>query len=140
MPVFDHGIIKVDPKSPSYRPLGFNVGTDGSDMYWVEIPVLEMLDNNEKNIWDEVHDSYKSISLNYDVYHMLSAVGQKELRENIIEQLNQYGTFEPQDGPILDKMMVAANAQLELDGHFQDAHADNVGKFIQSGEYVVFDN
>ena len=140
MPVFDHGIIKVDPKSPSYSPVDFNVGTDGSDMYWVEIPVLEMLDNDEKNIWDEVHDSYKSISLNYNVSHMISAVGQKELRENIIEQLNQYGTFEPQDGPILDKMMVAANAQLELDGHFQDAHADNVGKFIQSGEYVVFDN
>lgn len=140
MPVFDHGIIKVDPKSPSYWPGDYNIGADGSDMYWIEIPVLEMLSNDEKSIWDEVHDSYKSINMNYDVSHMVSAAGQTELRETIIDQLNYYGTFEPQDGPILDKMMVAANAQLELDGHLRDAHANNVGKFIQTGEYVVFDN
>ncbi len=141
MPIFGNGIIKVDKKSTLYFKDLYSIGHKDSNMYWTEIPLLQMLSPNEKKIWDSVHDCTKSYLINLGSKHLFN--DPQGLEYKIIDDLIKWSydkTLSKDDRQVLSRMMKAVLAQVEVDGHFKDAHANNVGKFIQSGEYVVFDN
>jgi|GEM_PF-2243202 hypothetical protein len=141
LPIFGNGTIKVDKKSTLYFKDRYAFGKEGSNMYWTEIPLLQMLSIDEKHIWDSVHYNTKTYLMNLGKEHLFK--NPQELESEIIEDLIKWSTtrtLSTDDRQVLSRMMKAVLAQVKVDGHFKDAHGDNVGKFIQSGDYVVFDN
>ncbi len=112
LPVFDSGVIE--------RPSNWN----NRNLQWSEMPLLKMLDWEQKEAWDELCDRLTFI----------------DNPEDIADEVDRFSSR------ILDKIgdkesiIKALEASCTLEGDLGDVHADNVGQFIQSGEFVVFDN
>lgn len=113
LPVFDSGMVKRDKYSWQDR-----------NLKWSEIPLIKMLDDQQKRAWDEISryiDECTDAEEIEDAFY--------RIRPRLIDTIGDK-----------DSIMNALKATLALEGDLGDTHADNVGQFIQTGEFVVFDN
>jgi|15BtaG_2_1085339.scaffolds.fasta_scaffold00087_20 hypothetical protein len=112
LPVFDSGVIK--------RPSNWI----NRNLQWSEIPLLKMLDWEQKEAWDELSDLLHFIDDPQEIASVIDIMD-----TNILDKIGDK-----------ESIIKALEATCTLEGDLGDVHADNVGQFIQSGEFVVFDN
>ena len=113
LPVFDSGMVKRDKYSWQNR-----------NLKWSEIPLIKMLDDQQKGVWDEMWDQVEGCT---DAEELEDAFDR--IRPRLIDTIGDK-----------DSIMNALKSTIALEGNLNDTHADNVGQFIQTGEFVVFDN
>lgn len=140
LPIFDQGRIEIPKKREEGSALYNNSGV----LEWSEMPVLEVLErrSEEQKVISNIFLGLgKFIRRESNVSN--PGTQDKDILIQLIEKFfSQEERFVSVDEDVvnIESLKRAYLSRAETDGHINDAHAGNVGKFPQTGEYVIFDN